>query len=101
MIGQLQRQHVPCHHARQVNDPQAVEHTLEIGIEGFLLHRHLFHISMPYTMATCEYHNASWLCTTLSWLDHWCYRSGSTRRAGACVLRLLVIWSAAALDLSL
>jgi hypothetical protein len=49
MIGQLQRQHVPGHHARQVNDPQAVEHTLEIGIEGFLLHCHLFYISMPYT----------------------------------------------------
>src|SRR5262249_12405781 len=50
MIGQLQRQHVPGHHARQVNDPQAVEHTLEIGIEGFLLHRHLLYISMPYTI---------------------------------------------------
>jgi hypothetical protein len=49
MIGQLQRQHVPGHHAGQVNDPQAVEHTLEIGIEGFLLHLHLFCLSMPYT----------------------------------------------------
>src|SRR4029450_7350240 len=101
MIGQLQPQHVPGHPARQVNDPQAVEHTLEIGIERFLLHRHLFYISMPYTMGTCEYHSASWLCTTLSWLAHWCSRRGSPRRGGACVLRLLAIWSAAALDLSL
>jgi hypothetical protein len=42
MIGQLQRQHVPGYDAGQVNDPQAVEHTLEIWIEEFLLHLHLY-----------------------------------------------------------
>ena len=57
MIGQLQCQHVPGHDAREVDDPQAVEHTLEIGIEGLVLHLHLLVCNVPrcgrFTSAPC------------------------------------------------